>query len=1455
MSPVDEVGDNTFPNAAIVRIFRSAPEPDTATGALGVGFLVDDRHALTCAHVVAAALGLDGGEPSDNARLSVDLPFRSAAGDPATTPRESAATVTARIVQWGPSQVPDGNGPDVAVLRLERLVPGTGPARCVDMEPAKLRGYAAEIIGFPAGRPQGIWHEGVLRGPQAGGQVQIDRVGAGYRVTPGFSGSPVWSRDLGAVVGMTVRAERGEPAAGFMIPLSQLVASWPPLAALARPASPFRSLNPFEEAHAAAFFGRDADSDHLARVVGQQRWTTLVGPSGCGKSSLAMAGVAPRRRAQQDTVAVLRPAHHSTALGGLAAVVLDLLEPDCPEAERFARIAAVADEIGSHGLREVAARVLRVQGATRLLIIVDQFEELLDEESYDPGDIDALAEALGAKAPPTVGVLAVLRADFLGPVLAHPRLGLLAKKRIEALEPMRQEQLRDVISKPVDDLPAIAYEDALVHRILADVGDAPGILPLLSFTLAQLWEDQRGGQLTHDAYDALGGVRGALGSHANAVWEQYVDEANADDDRELDPDGQGSEDGNREVEQRWQVEDAERLLTRLVRTPVGTDTPLRRLVTRGELTEGEWLIAQRLAGARLLVISRARSRENTGPLGPGPAGLPPTAQETIELAHEALISRWGRLSSRVKEDRVFLDWRENLQFDMDRWERAGRIKELLPTDVALDAAGRWLPARGGELGQAQREYIELGHAHRRYLTRRRRMLYALFGALLLAVSVTAGVAIDQSRTVAHQRDRATSAQVAGLAQSLGATDPELARRLAVAAARLGDTPEAWSGLLEVRNQVEKRAVRLPDFDVTTSALDDDGRILVAGGGTHVGTWNVDTGEQLGSYRTAQRVRNVRLSGDGTTVAVSTDDETTVVLEARGLRRRGHPYPTGPAVFSLSPEGTYLASVVARKGGGYGATVWHTRTGELRIQRTGEMPFKPSFFAGEKRLSLTSSQETGKTVIWADLTTGKDLPVPDFGIKHTDYPGPLAFSPDLDQAAVLTEDGLRVSDLYDDGEVGTSDFQQVPEQNDDQGLYGDDVHFSHDGRLVSVGFTLWDATSAKGGEPVFTYPTPISFCDAGTFRFSSDDTELRCVGEDGTFRSVDISHLSPHGTEASVSASAAAVVASEDGSTIAVQASGDSGIQIWSTAPLVKRARIPVPQVAHILLSPDGRLLAIPQGLTKVQIWDTEKRTRLGTLPGFLGGFTRTVAFSPDGTTYATYDGAGNAGSKGYRHSLRFYDLKTMELIGKKTFTLRTALLDFGTTVTFRPDGKALTVSPLLGTVAVPSGKVLVPGTTGLHLDGYGPDGTTAYTDPDSVHSTLTFLDPRTLRSQGQPLDLGAPVSYDAPVAHSPDGRLIAVAQQNATAADPSSEVEEIKIWDLLARRQVGPSLKSSTGSVALLTFTADSSALVTLDGQEFRTYPVARSRLVDELCAMADGGLTEEEWQEHIPDVSYRKTC
>ncbi|MER7676962.1 hypothetical protein [Streptomyces sp. NPDC096934] len=1061
---------------------------------------------------------------------------------------------------------------------------------------------------------------------------------------------------------------------------------------MTRPPSPFRSLESFEEAHASAFFGRDADNDRIAQAVGERQWTTLVGPSGCGKSSLAMAGVAPLRRSAGDTVGILRPAHHATAFRGLAAVLLELLEPDGAEAERFARISAVADEIADHGIRQVVARILHVQHARRLLIVIDQFEELLDEEVFVPGDIEALAEALGPKSPKTVSVLAVLRTDFLGPVLDHPRLGLLVKRGVEALEPMREAQLRDIVTKPVENLPATGYEDALVNRILRDAGNAPGILPLLSFTLAQLWTQQRGGCLTHDAYDALGGVSGALGGHANRIWKQFI----------------GDEDEGH----------AEKLLTRLVRTPIGTETPVRRLATRAELDDREWRIAQRLASARLLVLNRGRVHDEAAPDGGESTGV-----ETVELAHEALISGWDRLSARVKADRLFLDWRENLQLDMDRWDNAGRPKDLLPTATALDAAQRLLADRTGELGDAQRDFLQQGSAHRRRLTRRRRTVMALFGVLLLVVSVIAVVAFEQAQTVVHQRDRATSAQVAGLAQSLGSTDPQLARRLAVASARLGDTPEAWSALLTMRYQRERRAVKLPGFDVTTSDLDGDGHILVAAGGTQVGTWDVDTGRQLGSYQAAARVRNARLSADGTTVALSTDEDRTVVLEARGLHRRGHAYPTGIDLFSLSPHGTFLEAD-GESGAGWLATVWNTDTGKPLFRRTSDNQFRASFSADERLLSLTPASDTGPT--WIDLRTGKDLHAPEFGIDSQDYSGSMAFSPDGGNVAALTRTGLFFAQLHHN-RVQFHDIVKVPPSGALTAVSLDGgVHFSHDGRFVSVGFTLWDTAFPQ--DPVFSYPTVSSDCETGTFRFSSDDSELRCVGADGTFRTLDISSLTAHGKHTQVTSPTA--VASQDGTTIAL--AGNDRVEIWSTAPPAKRMDLAIPNANHVLLSQDGRLLAVRSRQNQAQIWDLHKHTRLGTLPGELSGITRTVAFSPDDSTYVTYDRVKNLGPKGVVDSLSFYDLRTMKLIRKKTFTLKAAMVDFSTKVTFRPDGKAVIVSPLLGTVAVPSGKVLLAGTSGLHLDGFSPDGATAYRDPNSEHGDLAFLDPRTLRPTERP---------------------------------------------------------------------------------------------------------------------------
>ena len=52
----------------------------------------------------------------------------------------------------------------------------------------------------------------------------------------------------------------------------------------------------------------------------------------------------------------------------------------------------------------------------------------------------------------------------------------------------------------------------LVEKILEDVGDRAGTLPLLQHVLAEIWRKRRAGQLTLEAYVEGGGVQGALAS-------------------------------------------------------------------------------------------------------------------------------------------------------------------------------------------------------------------------------------------------------------------------------------------------------------------------------------------------------------------------------------------------------------------------------------------------------------------------------------------------------------------------------------------------------------------------------------------------------------------------------------------------------------------------------------------------------------------------------------------------------------------------------------------------------------------------------------------------------------------------------------------------------------------------------------------------------------------------------
>ncbi|CAM5357043.1 hypothetical protein STANM309S_00810 [Streptomyces tanashiensis] len=127
----------------------------------------------------------------------------------------------------------------------------------------------------------------------------------------------------------------------------------------------------------------------------------------------------------------MRPTSGSSPLAVLAAALLPLLESELPETQRLARIAELTGVLLRGGLADVVARVLELQGSRRLLVVVDQFEELL---ALAPAAVDELADVLFDDAlPRTVRVLTTLRADFLEIALAHPRLGAVLGRRVHAL--------------------------------------------------------------------------------------------------------------------------------------------------------------------------------------------------------------------------------------------------------------------------------------------------------------------------------------------------------------------------------------------------------------------------------------------------------------------------------------------------------------------------------------------------------------------------------------------------------------------------------------------------------------------------------------------------------------------------------------------------------------------------------------------------------------------------------------------------------------------------------------------------------------------------------------------------------------------------------------------------------------------------------------------------------------
>ncbi|WP_405657015.1 ATP-binding protein [Streptomyces sp. RK9] len=453
---------------------------------------------------------------------------------------------------------------------------------------------------------------------------------------------------------LAVASRDGAAPDAYAVPLAEVSAAWPD--ALGRsvlPPCPYRGLQAFsaEDALAGVFVGREREVERLRLMVKAQPLVMVTGPSGVGKSSLVAAGLQPELASAGWAIASFRP-----GMSPFDAVARALLELEHPQrAHSLEELEHRTRALREEGFWAVAAR-LRVLTGRRLALIADQFEEVLSGSADRAEQLEFLQRLLppaDVAQDPDVRLVATLRADFLPDLLELPDIGPRLQDRQLNVSPLDEAALIRVIVEPAE-VAGVTFTPGLAEAIAAEASRAAGSLPLLEFTLTELWSLQHDRRLSFDSYQGLGGVSGALNQHAEKVYRLLAQEL-----------------GEPRIR---------RVLLSMVRARGGATSAVRVTAHRTHLAK-DWYIAQLLADPeqRLVVLG-------TG----GP--------DTAEIAHEALIREWARLATWVEEDADFQQWLAVVE------ERA--MEADLLSAARLSEADRWLGERAADIPEAVVGLIE-----------------------------------------------------------------------------------------------------------------------------------------------------------------------------------------------------------------------------------------------------------------------------------------------------------------------------------------------------------------------------------------------------------------------------------------------------------------------------------------------------------------------------------------------------------------------------------------------------------------------------------------------------------------------------------------------------------------------------------------------------------------------------
>jgi hypothetical protein len=284
---------------------------------------------------------------------------------------------------------------------------------------------------------------------------------------------------------------------------------------------PYRGLQSFDEEHAEFFFGRERDIQRLLEKLKGTRFVAVLGASGSGKSSLTRAGLIPALRqgalpqSANWTICVLNPG--SQPLTTLAAHLMHI----CPSQQMMQRTLdqLIEDE---RTLYLAVALSLVNKKNSRIVLVIDQFEEVFTLCRDERERSQFLANLVYASSVPEGQCMALvtMRADFLPKCAGFPDFAARVAAEQFLVSPMDADMLREAIEEPARRV-GLSFESGVVDKILNDVANQPGALPLLEHALLELWKRRQGRTLTLEGYRESGGVTRAIAKTAEETFKSF----------------------------------------------------------------------------------------------------------------------------------------------------------------------------------------------------------------------------------------------------------------------------------------------------------------------------------------------------------------------------------------------------------------------------------------------------------------------------------------------------------------------------------------------------------------------------------------------------------------------------------------------------------------------------------------------------------------------------------------------------------------------------------------------------------------------------------------------------------------------------------------------------------------------------------------------------------------------